>query len=250
MDVALATAAFVPGLALGSFLNVVAARLPLRRSLARPGSACMACAAPIAWYDNVPLLSYVVLRGRCRSCRAPIGLLYPAVELTAGLLVAASVLAFGLTLDAALAAFFCCVLVAISAIDLEHRIVPNVIVLPATALALPAQTLLHTSPEWAIGALAASLFLFLAVLAYPAGMGMGDVKLALFMGAVLGKAVAVALMLGMLAALIPGLFLLARHGSKARKMAIPFAPFLALGSVIALFWGDALLSAYLGFLGP
>jgi leader peptidase (prepilin peptidase)/N-methyltransferase len=250
MNLALVTAAFVPGLALGSFLNVVAARVPLRRSLARPGSACMACAAPIAWYDNVPLLSYVVLRGRCRSCRAPIGLLYPAVELTAGLLVAACVLAFGPTLDAALAAFFCCVLVAISAIDLQHRIVPNVIVLPATALALPAQTLLHPSPEWAIGALGASLFLFLAVLAYPAGMGMGDVKLALFMGAVLGKAVAVALMLGMLAALIPGLFLLARHGSKARKMAIPFAPFLALGSVIALFWGDALLSAYLGFLGP
>jgi leader peptidase (prepilin peptidase) / N-methyltransferase len=88
------------------------------------------------------------------------------------------------------------------------------------------------------------------VLAYPAGMGMGDVKLALFMGAVLGKAVAVALMLGMLAALVPGLFLLARHGSRARKMAIPFAPFLALGSVIALFWGDGLLDAYLGFLGP
>src|SRR5918999_6601748 len=110
MDVALLTAAFVPGLALGSFLNVVAARVPLRRSLARPGSACMACAAPIAWYDNVPLLSYVVLRGRCRSCRAPIGLLYPAVELTAGALVAACVLAFGLTLDAAPAAFFCCVL--------------------------------------------------------------------------------------------------------------------------------------------
>jgi leader peptidase (prepilin peptidase) / N-methyltransferase len=249
MDVALATAAFVPGLALGSFLNVVAARVPLRRSLVRPGSACMACAAPIAWYDNVPLLSYAVLRGRCRSCRAPIGLLYPAVELTAGLLVAACVLAFGLTLDAALAAFFCCVLVAISAIDLQHRIVPNVIVLPATALALPAQTLLHPSPEWAIGALGASLFLFLAVLAYPAGMGMGDVKLALFMGAVLGKAVAVALMLGMLAALVPGLFLLARHGSKARKMAIPFAPFLALGSVVALFAGERLFDAYLALLG-
>jgi leader peptidase (prepilin peptidase)/N-methyltransferase len=172
------------------------------------------------------------------------------VELTAALLVAASVLAFGLTFEAVIASFFCCVLVAISAVDIEHRIVPNVIVLPATAIALPAQTLLHLSPEWALSALGASLFLFLAVLAYPAGMGMGDVKLALFMGAVLGKAVGVALMLGMLAALIPGLYLLARHGSKARKMAIPFAPFLALGSVIALFWGDALLSAYLDVLGP
>ena len=250
MDFALAAFAFAPGLALGSFLNVVAARVPQRRSLVNPGSACMSCSAPIRWYDNIPLVSYVVLRGRCRSCRAPIGLLYPAVELTSALLVAGCVLAFGLTLDAALAAFFCCVLVAISAIDARERIVPNRIVLPATALALPAQTLLHPSPEWALGALGASLFLFLAVLAYPAGMGMGDVKLALFMGAVLGKAVAVALMLGMLAALIPGVFLLARHGSRARKMAIPFAPFLAFGSVIALFWGDALLDAYLGFLGP
>ena len=248
MDFTLAAFALAPGLALGSFLNVIAARVPRGRSVARPGSACMHCAAPIAWYDNVPLLSYVLLRGRCRSCRAPIGLLYPAVELTAAVLVAGSVLAFGLTFDAALAAFFCCVLVAISAVDLEHRIVPNKIVLPATALALPAQTLLHPSLEWAVAALGASLFLFLAVLAYPAGMGMGDVKLALFMGAVLGKAVAVALMLGMLTALVPGLYLLARHGSKARKMAIPFAPFLALGSVIALFWGDALLDAYLGVL--
>jgi leader peptidase (prepilin peptidase)/N-methyltransferase len=250
MDVVLASAAFVPGLALGSFLNVVAARVPRRRSLVSPGSACMSCSAPIRWYDNLPLVSYAVLRGRCRSCRAPIGLVYPAVELTSALLVAGCVLAFGLTLDAVLAAFFCCVLVAISAIDFRERIVPNRIVLPATALALPAQTLLHPSPEWAVGALGASLFLFLAVLAYPAGMGMGDVKLALFMGAVLGKAVAVALMLGMLAALVPGVFLLARHGSRARKMAIPFAPFLAFGSVIALFWGDALLDAYLGFLGP
>jgi leader peptidase (prepilin peptidase)/N-methyltransferase len=210
----------------------------------------MSCAAPIAWYDNLPVVSYVLLRGRCRSCRTPIGLLYPVVELTAALLVAASVLAFGLTFEAVIASFFCCVLVAISAVDLEHRIVPNVIVLPATAIALPAQTLLHLSPEYALSALGAALFLFLAVLAYPAGMGMGDVKLALFMGAVLGKTVGVALMLGMLAALIPGIYLLARHGSKARKMGIPFAPFLALGSVIALFWGDALLSVYLDLLGP
>ena len=250
MDFALAAFALAPGLALGSFLNVIAARVPQRRSIVSPASACMSCSAPIAWYDNVPVVSYVLLRGRCRSCRAPIGLLYPAVELSAALLVAGCVLAFGVTLHALVGALFCCVLVAISAIDLRHRIVPNRIVLPATAVTLPVQTLLHPSPEWALAALGASLFLFLAVLAYPAGMGMGDVKLALFMGAVLGKAVAVALMLGMIAALLPGIYLLVRHGSKARKMAIPFAPFLAFGAVVALFWGDALLDAYLGFLGP
>jgi leader peptidase (prepilin peptidase)/N-methyltransferase len=122
-------------------------------------------------------------------------------------------------------------------------------VLPATVIVLLAQLALHPSLEWPLAALAASLFLFLAVLAYPAGMGMGDVKLALLMGAILGKAVGVALMLGMLAALVPGLYLLARHGSAGRKMAIPFAPFLALGSIVALFAGERLLDAYLSFLG-
>jgi len=209
----------------------------------------MSCASPIAWYDNVPVVSYLVLHGRCRSCAASIGLVYPAVELAAGLLVAGSVLAFGLTAHAAVAAFFCCVLVAISAVDLEHRIVPDRIVLPATLVVLVAQTARDPSPQWLLGALGGSLFLFLAVLAYPAGMGMGDVKLALLMGAALGKLVAVALMLGMLAALVPGLYLLARHGQAARKMAIPFAPFLALGSIVALFAGNVLFDAYLGLLG-
>ena len=248
MDAALAALALAPGLALGSFLNVVAARVPLKRSLVRPGSACMSCSAPIAWYDNVPLVSYILLRGRCRSCRAPIGLVYPAVEVASALLVAGCVLAFGLSLQAVIAAFFCCVLVAISAVDLAHRIVPDKIVLPATVVVLVVQTAREPSFEWVLAAFGASLFLFLAVLAYPAGMGMGDVKLALLMGAALGKLVAVALMVGMLAALVPGLYLLARHGRAARKMAIPFAPFLAFGSVIALFAGNPLLDAYLNVL--
>jgi leader peptidase (prepilin peptidase) / N-methyltransferase len=250
VDVALAAVAFAPGLALGSFLNVVAARVPLKRSIVRPASACMSCGTEIAARDNVPLLSYALLRGRCRQCAARIPVRYPAVELTTALLIAACVLAFGLTLMAALAAFFCAVLVAISAVDLEHRIVPNRIVLPATAVLLPAHTLVDPSPAWALGAFGASLFLFLAVLAYPAGMGMGDVKLALFMGAMLGKTVAVALMLGMVAALVPSAFLLARHGSKARKMGIPFAPFLAFGSLVALFAGEQLLDAYLSLFLP
>ena len=249
MEVALAAFALAPGLALGSFLNVVAARVPRKQSIIRPASACMHCSTPIAWYDNVPLVSYAVLRGRCRSCGERIGLLYPAVEVTAALLVAGCVLAFGITAQAAVAAFFCAVLVAVSAVDLEHRIVPDRIVLPATVVVLAAQTALEPSLEWPLAALGASLFLFLAVLAYPAGMGMGDVKLALLMGAALGKSVLVALMLGMFAALVPGIYLLARHGSAGRKMAIPFAPFLALGSVVALFAGEQLFDAYLGLLG-
>jgi leader peptidase (prepilin peptidase) / N-methyltransferase len=250
MNPALAALALAPGLALGSFLNVVAARVPRKRSLVKPGSACMSCAAPIAWYDNIPLVSYAVLRGKCRHCGARISPLYPAVELVSALLVAGCVLAFGLTFEAAIAAFFCCVLVAISAVDIEHRIVPDKIVLPSTLIVLVAQTIREPSLEWILAALGASLFLFLAVLAYPAGMGMGDVKLALLMGAALGKLVTVALMVGMLAALVPGIYLLVRHGQAARKMAIPFAPFLALGSIVALFAGQPLFEAYVGLLGP
>jgi leader peptidase (prepilin peptidase) / N-methyltransferase len=244
VDVALAALVFAPGLAIGSFLNVVAARVPLRRSIVRPRSACMSCGQEIRAVDNIPLVSYALLRGRCRNCRSPIPFVYPAVELVTALLLAGCVLAFGLSAETAIAAFFCTVLVAVSVIDLGHRIIPNRIVLPATVVVLVANTARDLSPEWALAALGASGFLFAAALAYPAGMGMGDVKLALLMGAALGKTVSVALMAGMLAAMIPGLVLIVRHGAKARKMGIPFGPFLAVGSVIALFWGHDILHAY------
>jgi leader peptidase (prepilin peptidase)/N-methyltransferase len=245
VDLALAAVFFAPGLALGSFLNVVAARVPLRRSIVRPGSACMSCGTPIAWHDNLPLVSYALLRGRCRACGARIPVRYPAVELVTAALVAGCALAFGLTFHALVAAFFCAALVAVSATDLEHRIVPNRIVVPAAAIVLAAQPALEPSPEWAIAALGASGFLLAAAVVYPAGMGMGDVKLALLMGAALGRTVPVALMAGMVAALLPSVVLFARHGAKARKMGIPFGPFLAIGSVVALFAGHALLDAYL-----
>lgn len=245
MELALAAAAFAPGLAIGSFLNVVAARVPLKRSIVSPGSACMSCGHELAWYENVPVLSYLALRGRCRGCGARIGLVYPAVELLTALLVAASFLAFGWSGESFVAAFFCATLVTISATDLSHRIVPNVIVLPAAVIVLAAMTVLEPSAEWALGAFGAALFLFFAALAYPKGMGMGDVKLALLLGAMLGRVVPVALMLGMLAALVPAVVLFVRHGSAARKMAIPFAPFLSLGGIVALFFGDELLDAYL-----
>jgi leader peptidase (prepilin peptidase) / N-methyltransferase len=244
-DLAAAAIALPPGLALGSFLNVVAARMPRGASVVRPASACMSCGAAIAWYDNVPLVSYLRLRGRCRSCGAPIGLRYPAVEFATAFLVVGCVLAFGFTFDSLVAAFVCAVLVAVSAIDLEHRIIPNAIVLPASAIVLVANTLREPGVEWALAALGCSVFLFLAVLAYPVGMGMGDVKLALFLGAALGRTGPVALMVGLLAALVPVAFLFARHGSVARKMTIPFGPFLALGGVAALFAGDYLLGLYL-----
>jgi len=248
VELALAAFVFAPALALGSFLNVIAARLPEGRSLVRPRSACMACDAEIAWYDNVPLVSYALLRGRCRSCGARIGLRYPAVELATALLVAATFWRFGFSGEAFVAAYFCAALVVLSAIDAERRILPDLIVLPSWLLVLAAQIALNPDRwlEWVGGSLGASLFLFLALVAYPRGMGMGDVKLALLLGAMLGKAVSVGLMVGMLAAVAFSTVLFAQHGLAARKMAIPFGPFLAFGALVALFAGNAVLSAYLG----
>jgi leader peptidase (prepilin peptidase)/N-methyltransferase len=245
MNLAFALLMLLPGLALGSFLNVVAARVPRHESIAFPGSHCMTCGHAIAWYDNVPLVSYIVLRGRCRNCGSSYGLRYPAVELATALVVSGCVWKFGLHLEVLLAVFFCAVLVAISAADLEHRIVPNVIVLPAAVITLGAQTVLHFSAEWTIAAFAASGFLLLTALLYPGGMGMGDVKLAFLLGAMLGRNVAIALAAGMISALVPSIFLFIRHGPAARKMKIPFAPFLALGAIVALFAGKELLDAYL-----
>jgi len=246
--VGLAAISIVPGLAIGSFLNVVAARLPAGRSISHPRSACMSCGTPLAAYDNVPLVSFLVLRGRCRHCGVRISWRYPLVEATTAVLIAACVLRFGLSWDALIGSFFCAVLVAISAIDIERRIIPNKIVLPAAAIVLIAQTLVHPSVEWIIAGLGASAFLLIAALAYPGGMGMGDVKLALLLGVGLGRTVPIALFAGMLAAIVPSVVLFARHGKAARKMAIPFGPFLALGGVIALFAGQSLLDAYLSLL--
>lgn len=236
---------FVPGLALGSFLGVVAARVPLRRSVVRPGSACMSCETPIRWYDNVPVVSYALLRGRCRKCGVRIPPRDLAIELTTALLLVACVLAFGLTLRTAAAAIACGTFVVVTATDIERRIVPNRVVLPAALAVLVLDTLWHPSPVWAIGAFGLAGFLLLAAVAYPGGMGMGDVKLALLIGALLGRTTPVAFMLTLFLALVPALFLLARHGRGARRLAIPFAPFLAAGTVITLFAGNSILDAYL-----
>jgi prepilin signal peptidase PulO-like enzyme (type II secretory pathway) len=243
-----AAAAFVlaPALALGSFLNVVVARVPARRSILRPPSSCGSCSREILRRDNIPILSYVLLKGRCRHCNTPISLVYPLVELVAAVLIVACVAVLGPTLEAALAAGFCAVLVTLSAIDIQLRIVPNRIVLPAAAAALVLHTAIDPSPEWAFSALAAAGVLFVVVFAYPQGLGMGDVKLALLLGAVLGASVSVALMLGLFAALVPAAVLVTRHGVAARKMGVPLVPFLSLGAVVALFLGERILDGYLG----
>ncbi len=161
-------------------------------------------------------------------------------------LVVACVVAFGFTVEALVGMLGCAVLVAVTVTDLERRIVPNRIVVPALVVALVVQTVRDPSFEWIAAALGAGGFFFLAAIAYPAGLGMGDVKLAAFMGAWLGWPVIMALFAGCLLALVPAILILVMHGSAGRKVGIPFAPFLAAGGVVALFAGDALLDAWLG----
>jgi leader peptidase (prepilin peptidase)/N-methyltransferase len=247
MNVALGIFALVPGLVVGSFLNVVAARLPQKRSVARGRSECGSCGTQLAWYDNVPLVSYLILRGRCRTCGVHISFRYFAVELATALLIAACFAQFGLTAEAFVAALFSASMVVLAAIDVEHRILPDRIVLPVAAIVLAAQIALYPDQalEWLLAGLALAGFLFGALLVYPRGMGMGDVKLALLMGFMLGKEVAVAMMVALLTSLAVSVVILARHGVQARKQAIPFGPFLAFGSIVALFGGEWLLDAYL-----
>jgi len=165
---------------------------------------------------------------------------------TAGtaLLAGACGLLFGFTLEALIAVLFCWVLVIVTRTDLEHRLIPDKIVLPATVAILVLRTIDDPSVEWILSALGAGLVLFLIVLAYPRGLGMGDVKLSAFIGAGLGASVIPALFIGFFVAFVPAALLLVRHGKEARKQAIPLGPFLALGAVVALFWGDAILDWY------
>jgi len=177
--------------------------------------------------------------------RVPFSPRLPLVAAATALLGGACGLAFGFTLEALVAAIFCWALVVVTRTDFEHRLIPDRIVLPGSVVVLALRTLDEPSVAWLIGGVAAGFALFLLVLAYPKGMGMGDVKLALFLGAGLGLNVLVALFLGFIAGAVPAVVLLVRHGRAARKQAIPLGPFLALGGVVALFAGDAILDWYL-----
>ena len=240
---------FPVGLLIGSFITVVAHRVPRGESVVGGRSHCPACGAQIAAYDNVPVLSWLALRGRARCCGASISARYPLTELSLGALYAATALI--LPDDAgqlALGLVFVTMLVAVTVTDLERRIIPNKILLVAAIIgvAIAALTDPGSLPERGIAAAAAGGLLFAAALAYPSGMGLGDVKLAATMGLFLGRDVAPAILVALLAGSLVGLAMIARHGAAARKRAIPFGPFLALGGVAGLFAGDELVDWYLG----
>src|SRR3954447_24614778 len=236
------------GLTFGSFINVVAYRLPAKQSLSRPRSRCPGCGTQIRARDNVPVLSWLLLRGRCRDCGEPISRRYPLVEAGTALLCALVVLVKGIEAEALIGVVFVLLLVPITLIDLDHRIIPNKLTLLGTILALALVLVLEPAemPEHLIAAAAAGGFPRAAGLAHLAGMGMGDVKLAAVMGLFLGRAVGPAMFVALLAGSLIGAAIVARKGAReGRKTGIPFGPWLAFGSLVGLLAGDAMVDWYL-----
>lgn len=236
------------GLVVGSFLNVVIHRLPRGESLVAPRSHCPGCGHHLRVRDNVPVVSWLALHGRCRECAAAIPRRYPIVEAVTALLYVAVLLAHGSDASLALGLILVTVIVPAAAIDLEHRIIPNRLLLVGTLAALAAGLALDSGGEPArlIAAGAAGGALLLALLAYPGGMGMGDVKFAAFIGLCLGRSVAPAMLAALIAGVLVGALVMSRRGVAAgRKTAIPFGPSLALGAVLGLAAGGAIVNWYL-----
>lgn len=246
---AAALIAFLWGLAIGSFVTVVAHRVPRGESILRPRSRCTTCGTRIAAYDNVPVVSWLVLGGRSRCCEESIAVRYPLTEISLGILYAATVLVlWDDPTEVALGLALVTTLAAVTLTDLERRIIPNkvLVVAAVSALAIAAVGDPASLPERAIAAIAAGGLFFLAALVYPRGMGLGDVKLAAVMGLYLGREVAPAILVALLAGSAVGLAMIGRQGSEARKAAIPFGPFLALGGVVGLLAGEPMVDWYLG----
>jgi leader peptidase (prepilin peptidase) / N-methyltransferase len=240
------------GAVIGSFLNVVAYRLPRSKSLVTPGSQCPGCDTPIKLYDNVPVLGWLMLRGRCRTCRTAISPRYPAVEALTAALAVAVILVEHSTVDKVLGLVLVGILVPIALIDLDHQIIPNKITAPAAIVAVAIGLALKPSgvPEQLIAGAGAAAFLLVFVFAYPRGMGMGDVKLAGVLGLFLGREVAVAIFVAVIAGTLVGAAVMARLGvQRGRKTRVPFGPFLALGGVVALLGGPPIVHWYLHLQG-
>ncbi|MGZ4807523.1 MAG: prepilin peptidase [Ilumatobacteraceae bacterium] len=238
----------IVGAMIGSFLNVVAYRLPRSKSLVTPGSQCPGCDTPIKPYDNVPVLGWLLLRGRCRTCHTAISPRYPAVEALTAALAVAVILVEHSTVDKVLGLVLVGILVPIALIDLDHQIIPNKITATAAILAVAIGLALKPSgvPEQLIAGAGAAAFLLVFVFAYPRGMGMGDVKLAGVLGLFLGRDVSVAIFVAVVAGTLVGAAVMARLGvQRGRKTKVPFGPFLALGTLVAVFVGQRCVDIFM-----
>jgi leader peptidase (prepilin peptidase)/N-methyltransferase len=251
MTVWFALAIGVLGLLIGSFLNACAYRIPRHISIARGRSFCPRCHAQIRAYDNIPVVSWVVLRGRCRDCGQPISLRYPLIEALAGGLFALVAAVDGLSWLLVPHLLFVAALILVAEIDLDVRLIPDVIIVPVAAIGLALMIVLEPAQwlQWVVAGVGSAVFLFTAALVYEklrgvTGMGMGDVKMGLCMGFFLGTAVVPALFLGFVLGAVIGVILMIRIGGDG-KMAIPFGPFLAAGAIIALFLGQPAIDLYL-----
>jgi leader peptidase (prepilin peptidase)/N-methyltransferase len=254
MDTLSVAGLFVFGLLVGSFLNVCIYRIPRRESLAWPSSHCTSCNRALSWYENVPVVSWSLLRGRCRTCRVPIAIMYPLVELTTAVLFAGGYAIYGWTPLLAVRLLFACAMIVLFVIDLQHRILPNVITLPGIVLGLVFSVMLP-APGWlpaTIGAVVGGGALFVIAEAYyrirgVEGLGMGDVKMLAMIGAFLGwQLTLVTLMLASFSGSIIGVGLMA-FGKRGMQAALPFGTFLAVGALVAAVYGDALLAWYISF---
>jgi leader peptidase (prepilin peptidase) / N-methyltransferase len=238
-------------LAMGSFFTVLTYRWPREESLVSPRSRCTSCRHQLRWYENIPVVSWLALGRKCGSCREPISWRYPALELVTALLGAGSIAAFGANWRGLAVMVMALALVPVVVIDLQHKLIPNIVTYPAAALALTFAILDNPSRWWVpvAGAFGAATFLFVLWVIKPAGMGLGDVKLALLLGAVLGASVIPAFFIAFAAGAILGIVLMASQGIKARKNQIPFGPYLAAGAVLALWVGPSLITMYTDRLG-
>jgi leader peptidase (prepilin peptidase)/N-methyltransferase len=225
---------------------VLAYRLPRRESIVKPRSRCPRCETQIAGYDNIPVVSWLLLRGHCRNCKAAIPVRYPLVEALTALLFIGVGLKIGLEDSLIPALALTITLVAAAETDLEHRIIPNRLMATSGIAAVVLWAIVDPGrlPENLIAGAGAGGFLLAAAVAYPAGMGMGDVKLAGVMGLFLGASVAPAMFVGFLAGAVVGIAIVVIRGVSARKQGVPFGPFLAFGGIVGLIWGPAIIDWY------
>ncbi len=243
--------AFVVGLCVGSFLNVCIFRLPAGKSIVKPPSACPACGRPIRWYENIPLLSYIFLRGHCRGCNAAIALRYPIVELLTGLAALAVVTHFGIRLQSLIYFLFVAALILVTFIDIDHRIIPDIVSLPGIPIGFAASFILP-QVGWTdslLGILLGGGSLLVIAWGYQLiagreGMGGGDIKLLAMIGAFLGwKGVLFTILSASFIGTLVGLTLMLQ-ARKGMKLAIPFGPFLSIGSILYLFFGGRIIHWY------